>query len=573
MPLPPGRRSALVAVPDVARRSQRRPGRITTGSPREANGHVTTPGRRTPAGGAAIEEDHVYLGDHARSTPDRAAVTMWPSGASATFGELYDRAVRLANLFRAAGLVPGDRVAVFSYNHLRYYEVVWAALTSGLYVVPVNAHSTADEAGWVIADSGAQALVVSASTAAVAGRLAPKTPDVRLRISLDGTVGDHVGIDEATAGQPATPTEPERLGTYMFYSSGTTGRPKGIKPTLPDAPASDGDVLQLAVQHQFQVDQASVYLSPAPLHHAAPLRVSTCAMGVGAHVVCLDRFDAEQALAAIERFGVTSSQWVPTMFVRMLKLPAEVRERYDRSSHRLAVHAAAPCPIWVKEQMIAWWGPIITEYYAGSENIGATFIDSEEWLAHKGSVGRANVGEIHICDASGAEVPTGQDGLVYFDADTVFEYHGDPEKTAGIRHPSQSWRTLGDIGHVDGEGYLYLSDRATFMIIAGGANIYPREIEDVLVQHPDVTDAAVIGEPDDDLGEVPLAIVQPAGAVDGVQAIDTAALEAELRTLMATRLARYKLPRRILFAAELPRGDDGKLRKQPLRERYARGGR
>lgn len=510
----------------------------------------------------------MYLGDHARSTPGRTAVTMWPSERSITFGELFERATRLGNLLRGSGVEPGDTVAIFSYNHLGYYEAAWAGLMSGLYVTPVNAHSPAEEAAYVIDNCDAKVLFVSDSTLEVAERIVEDTPKVRMRLSFDGSRHGYLSVDEATEGQPSEPTSEETLGTYMFYSSGTTGRPKGIKPKMPEAPASQGDLID-AMGRQFQLDESGVYLSPAPLHHAAPLRVSMAALGIGAHVVCMERFDAEQALAAIERYGVTVSQWVPTMFIRMLKLPEETRGRYDISSMRRAVHAAAPCPIWVKERMIEWWGPVISEYYSGSENIGATSIESHEWLEHKGSVGRPSTGEIHICDEAGNELPLGEDGLVYFHLPaTEFEYHGDPDKTANVWHPTEPWRTLGDIGHLDEEGYLYLSDRATFMIIAGGANIYPREIEDVLVEHPDVVDAAVVGVPDDDLGEVPFAVVQAVPE----SGVDPAVLEEELRDLMREKLARYKLPRQVVFVDDLPRGEDGKLRKKSLREQYAQAG-
>ncbi len=512
----------------------------------------------------------MYLGDHARLTPERTAVTMWPSRSSVTFGELYERSTKLGNLFRAAGLVEGDHIAVFAYNHVRYYEVAWAALNAGLYLTPVNAHSSRDEAAYIVADCGAQVLVVADSTAAVAEDIVAEMPAVRIRLTMDATQGSFQAIDDAAGGMPSDPTVPERRGTYMMYSSGTTGRPKGIKPPLPDAAASIGDaVLNQGAQRQFGLDENGVYLSPAPLHHAAPLRTSVVATELGAHVVCMERFDPEQALAAIESARVTCSQWVPTMFVRLLKLDPEVRGRYDLSSMRRVVHAAAPCPIWVKEQMIEWWGPIISEYYAGSENIGNTSIESDEWLAHKGSVGRSVYGVIHICDDAGHELAARQDGLVYFDAPlTTFEYHGDPAKTAGMYHPTQPWRTLGDIGHLDGDGYLYLSDRATFMIISGGANVYPQEIEAVILAHPGVVDAAVFGIPHPDLGEVPLAVVQP---TDGAVLAEPAAAEAlagDLRALCTEKLARYKIPIRFEFREALPRGEDGKLRKKPLRDEY-----
>ena len=300
----------------------------------------------------------MYIGDHARANPEGRAVALWPSRAELTWGQLYEGATRLGNLFRSAGLREGDHVAIYVYNHLRYLEAAAAALQAGLYLTPVNAHSSPDEAEYVVNDCGADALIVADSTVEVAQGLVGRTLGVRLRLTLDGTSGDYRSVDEAVAGQPAEPTAPERRGTYMFYSSGTTGRPKGIKPPLPDAPASTGDVIGPAMAHLYGGEDA-LYLSPAPLHHAAPLRTSLSVLELGTPVVVMERFDAESALAAIEHYRVTSSQWVPTMFVRMLKLAPAVRDRDDVSRLRRAVHAAAPCPVWAKESMIAWWGPII----------------------------------------------------------------------------------------------------------------------------------------------------------------------------------------------------------------------
>jgi long-chain acyl-CoA synthetase len=508
----------------------------------------------------------MYIGDHARSNPDAPAVVMWPSGAQLSWSELHARSSRLANLFRSEGLREGDHVAIYAYNHLRYYEAAFAAVNSGLYLTPVNAHSPLEEAEYIVNDCGAKVLIVADSTADVAQELVALTPQVRVRLSLDDSRGSYVGLDAAVSGQEAELSDSERRGTFMFYSSGTTGRPKGIKPPLPDIPAAAGDPIGLGFA-RFSGGPDPVYLSPAPLHHAAPLRTSMGVLEAGSTVVCMERFDPEGALAAIERHRVTSSQWVPTMFIRMLKLHPNVRARYDLSSLRVAVHAAAPCPAWAKEQMIEWWGPVIDEYYAGSENIGSTWITSEEWLAHRGSVGKSAQGEVHICDAEGGELATGEDGLVYFEVapGSAFEYHDDPGKTAGVWHPTRPWRTLGDIGHVDTDQYLYLSDRATFMIISGGANVYPQEIESVLVAHPQVIDAAVFGVPDDDLGEVALAVVQPACGADP----DT--LLAELRELCRAKLARYKIPARFDLRDSLPRGEDGKLRKKPLRDEYWTG--
>ena len=354
------------------------------------------------------------------------------------------------------------------------------------------------------------------------------------------------------AAQPTGPLEDQQRGMVMLYSSGTTGRPKGVKFPLPPigSPLGEWEIGEHSrVRYGFSEDM--VYLSPAPLYHAAPLRVTLAVQSVGGTVVVMERFDPAEALALIERHRVTHSQWVPTMFVRMLKLPEAERTRHDLSSHRLAVHAAAPCPVHVKEQMIAWWGPIIEEYYAGTENIGSTTITSAEWLAHKGSVGRpSGTAVVHICDDDGSELPAGEIGAVYFEgAATTFEYHGDESKTEGVRHPDHpTWRTLGDIGRVDEEGYLYLTDRRAFMIVSGGVNIYPQEVEDVLLAHPRVLDAAVFGVPDDEMGEAVKAVVQPVRTDDAGDE-----LEADLRAWCQDRLAGYKRPRSFEFEAQLPR--------------------
>jgi fatty-acyl-CoA synthase len=351
----------------------------------------------------------------------------------------------------------------------------------------------------------------------------------------------------------------------MLYSSGTTGRPKGIKRPLSGATIDDQNMIALMFAGLYGMDADSVYLSPAPLYHSAPLIYSTGVQTLGATVVCMEKFDEAHALELIERHGVTHSQWVPTMFVRMLKLPEELRHRHDLSSLEVAIHAAAPCPVEVKRAMIDWWGPVLYEYYAGTEGNGMTFISSPEWLEHPGSVGKPVLGTLHICDEDGAELATGETGLVYFEQPVMpFEYHGDPDKTRSAQHPVHpNWSALGDVGHVDADGYLYLTDRKSFMIISGGVNIYPQEIEDCLVVHPKVADVAVFGLPDPEMGEFVQAVVQPA---DGVAA--TAELAAELRDHARAHIAHYKVPRVIDFRPELPRLPTGKLYKRLLRDEY-----
>jgi long-chain acyl-CoA synthetase len=509
----------------------------------------------------------VYLADFAASSPGRAAVVMGSSGRRISFAELDDRSRRLAGVLDDLGLRRGDHLAVVMENHPAYYEVVWAGLRSGLYVTAVNSHLTADEAAYIVDDCEATAVVTTATMGALAEAMVGSTPRVRHRLMLDGEAGGHLAYEPLVASRSPRPLEEDRRGMVMLYSSGTTGRPKGIKFPLPpvDSPLGEWEIAEHSRQ-RYGFSEEMVFLSPAPLYHAAPLRVSMAVQCVGGTVVVMERFDPAQALALIESERVTHSQWVPTMFVRLLKLPQDERTGYDLTSHRLATHAAAPCPVEVKEQMIAWWGPILEEYYAGTENIGSTAITSAEWLEHKGSVGRPSYGAvIHVCDDEGQELPAGGIGTVYFeDTANIFEYHGDQEKTTSVAHPDHpTWRTLGDVGRVDDDGYLYLTDRRAFMIVAGGVNIYPQEIEDVLVTHPKVLDVAVFGIPNDDMGEEVKAVVQPVEYADAGPA-----LAEELDQWCADRLAGFKRPRSFDFVEQLPRLDNGKLYKKSLRDPY-----
>ncbi len=510
----------------------------------------------------------MYIADFASSRPDHPAVVMGGSGRRVTYRELDERSLRFARTLFELGLRRGDHYAVVMENHPAYYEVVWAGLRSGLYVTAVNSHLTPVEAGYVVDDCGAEVVITSSRLADLAESMAPHTPRVRHRLAVgDDLPAGHDSYEALVAAHPPELPGGEQRGMVMLYSSGTTGRPKGIEFPLPPAgsPLGEWEIAEHSrVRYGFGDDM--VYLGPAPLYHAAPLRVSLAVQCVGGTVVVMEQFDPVAALGLIERERVTHSQWVPTMFVRMLKLPEEERSRYDLSSQRVAVHAAAPCPVEVKEQMIRWWGPILEEYYAGTEHIGSTSISSAEWLAHKGSVGRPSYGAVvHICGDDGSELPTGETGTVYFeDTSATFEYHGDRAKTESLRHPDHpGWRTLGDVGRVDDEGYLYLTDRKAFMIVSGGVNIYPQEIEDVLVSHPRVLDAAVFGVPNEEMGEEVKAVVQPLDGDEG--------LEVELRAWCEGRLASYKRPRSYDFERQLPRLDNGKLYKTALRERYWQG--
>jgi fatty-acyl-CoA synthase len=504
----------------------------------------------------------VHPGAFAATDPDRPALVMAETGETLTYGELEDRSTRLAHVLRDAGLRKGDAVALLSENSPLYLVAYWAALRSGLYLVAINFHLTADEQAYILDDCGATVVLASADQAERAGAIADRAPAVRLRLFGKD-------IDDAIRAAPDAPLADQPAGADMLYSSGTTGFPKAVKAPLRDHQVDEpGSIYVALFQPMFGFDEQTVYLSPAPMYHAAPLRFCMVITATGGTVVAMARFDAERALALIEEHRVTHSQWVPTMFVRMLKLPEDVRSRYDVSSLRVAIHAAAPCPVEVKRRMIDWWGPVLYEYYAATEAIGLTWIGPEDWLAHPGSVGRAALGILHVVDPDHPdqpELPVGEDGLVYFERDVMpFAYHHDPDKTREAQHPHHdNWATTGDLGHVDEEGYLYLTDRRAFMIISGGANIYPQEVENALTLHPAVYDVAVIGVADDDMGQVVKAVVVPAeGAVPGPE------LERELIDHVRGRIAHVKAPRSVDFVTELPRTPTGKLVKRRLAERY-----
>lgn len=506
----------------------------------------------------------MQIRDTAVATPDKPAVILHPAGTVVTFGELEARANRLAHLFRDAGLVEGDAVAILMENNEHFHAVMWAARRSGLYYVPINTHLTAAEVAYIVDNSGAKAIVGSAKLADTLAGLAAELPGglPALRLIADGQLDGWQSYPECVADKPDTPIADEIDGDLLQYSSGTTGRPKGIKRELPHLPPSEVPGL-MAVLVEFWMHPDAVYLSPAPLYHTAPSVWSMQTQAGGITTVVLEKFDAEGCLDAIAKHRVTHGQFVPVMFTRMLKLPESVRSSYDVSSLQRVMHAAAPCPVEIKKQMIDWWGPIVDEYYASSEAHGSTLITAEEWLTHPGSVGRPLTGVLHIVGEDGEELPPGQAGEIYFEGGYDFEYLNDPEKTASSRHP-KGWKTVGDIGYLDEEGYLYLTDRRHHMIISGGVNIYPQEAENMLVTHPKVMDAAVFGVPDDEMGQRVKAVVQ---TVDPADATDSFA--DELLSWLRDRLAHYKCPRSISFEQQLPRTDTGKLYKQELIEKYS----
>jgi long-chain acyl-CoA synthetase len=507
----------------------------------------------------------MYTGQHFKIRGEQPAFIMADSGERVTYAELEARANRLAHLLRSAGLKRLDHYSIYMENNSRYIECCGAGERAGLYFTCVNSFLTAEELAYIVNNSQSRVLITSDAKRGIAAQALKTCPKVELCIVADGPGESEkvVGLEEATRGLPATPIADESLGTAMLYSSGTTGRPKGVLRPLPERLPAQQLPLFDFLQKLWRYREGMTYLSPAPLYHSAPQAAVNLTIRMGGTAVIMVHFDAEQYLELVERYKITHSQLVPTMFCRMLKLPAAARRRYDLSSLEVAIHAAAPCPIQVKEQMIAWWGPIIHEYYGATEGLGFTACDSAEWLAHRGSVGKVLLGDLHILDQDLNPCPVGTPGTVWFKTATPFEYFNDPAKTREARSPDGSMSTVGDVGYVDEDRFLYLTDRATFMIISGGVNIYPQECENLLITHPKVADAAVFGVPNSDLGEEVKAVVQATPEVEAGPA-----LAQELIEFCGDHLARYKVPRSIDFAAELPRLPTGKLYKRLLRDRY-----
>jgi acyl-CoA synthetase (AMP-forming)/AMP-acid ligase II len=499
---------------------------------------------------------------HAERSPGKAALVVEPSGVVVTYAALDAASNQVARLLRQRGLAEGDGVLLVLENDARFLDVAWGAQRAGLYYTPVNTRSTAAEIRYLATDTGSRAVVASAGLAATVLE-AVDGLDLVLRAVVGGPADGLEPLDDLLSGQPASPLPDQREGQDFLYSSGTTGRPKGIKFPLPAGPLGAPTALTDLFGQLYGMGPDTVYLSPAPLSHSAPLRFSMTVQRVGGTVVVMERFDAEEALRLIERRRVTHAQFVPAMFVKMLRLPEEARRRYDLSSLQFVIHAAAPCPAEVKERMLDWLGPVVYEYYSGTESAGFCAIGPEEWRAHRGSVGRPLGCEVRILGDDGRPLPPGEVGDVFLVGGAAFEYHNDPAKTAKARRPDGA-ATLGDVGYVDEEGYLYLTDRKDFMIISGGVNVYPQEVEDVLTLHPSVADVAVIGVPDEVMGEVVKAVVQPAaGAEPGP------ALEGQLIEACRAALAAYKCPRSVDFVDELPRMANGKLYKKRLRAQYA----
>jgi long-chain acyl-CoA synthetase len=490
---------------------------------------------------------------------------MASSGETVRYAELERRTNRLAGLLRALGLQRLDHYAIFMENNARYIECCGAGERAGLYYTCVNSYLTASELAYILENSLSRVLITSQARREIALAAMKLASGVEACLIVDGPGdGDRmINLDQALLDFPSTPIADERLGTPMLYSSGTTGRPKGILRPLPDVSPDEKLPIDTFLDKLWRFRDGMVLLLPAPLYHAAPQAAANLTIRRGGTVIVMEHFDAATFLSLVERWKVSHAQMVPTMFSRILKLSDDVKCRHDLSTLEVVVHGAAPCPPQVKESMIAWWGPIIHEYYGATEGLGFASCDSDEWLAHRGTVGRVLAGELHVLDEDMNPSPAGTPGTLWFKMANPFEYFRDPEKTAETRSADGTLATVGDVGYVDGEGFLYLTDRATFMIISGGVNIYPQECENLLITHPKVADAAVFGVPNEDLGEEVKAVVQPMPGVEpGPE------LAAELTEFCRRGLAGLKVPRSIDFEPQLPRLPTGKLYKRLLRDRY-----
>jgi acyl-CoA synthetase (AMP-forming)/AMP-acid ligase II len=471
-------------------------------------------------------------------------VAWYFEGTATTYAELASLALKGARALRGMGLKTGDGIAVLAENHPDSMALFWAAQLCGLYYTAISVQFQRAEIEHILGDCEASLFVCAKGQ--MSKDIASPQPVI---LALEDWRQRIAGESESLIADPAE-------GAEMLYSSGTTGKPKGVRAVQPGAPLGTVSELFRRRLELHGIDRETRYLSTAPLYHSAPLRYNNMVHRSGGTSVIMPKFDAARSLELIERYAITHSQWVPTMFVRLLRLPEALRRAHDLSSHRYAIHAAAPCPVHVKEAMLDWWGPILYEYYSGTEGNGQTAISSAEWLEHKGSVGRPILGEVRITDERGDLLPAGETGRVFFAGGPRFEYFKDPVKTAAA-YNDQGWSTLGDIGHLDAEGYLYLTDRASHMIITGGVNVYPREVEDMLIAHPAVQDAAVFGVPDEEFGESVRAAVE---LVEGSE------VEAdELIRFCRARLAHLKCPKAIDIHPELPRHQTGKLYKELLK--------
>ena len=500
---------------------------------------------------------------HLPALANKPAYIMADTGQSVSYQELEDQANQVAHAFRKLGIQSKDHVGMMLENHPKFMVIAWAAFRSGICLTPISHHLLADETAYILGNCEAKLFITSKKLEGIGSKTAQKASTVTHFYMLDGTTDQYQSFDELIKSCPTTPIEDELLGNAMLYSSGTTGQPKGVYIPPPSEDVLVMSPVLVAMGENFKFGPHTTYLSPAPLYHAAPFYYNMVTMMFGGTSIIMSKFDPEKSLAYIEQYKANYSQWVPIMFVRMLKMDAAIREKYDVSSMKLAMHAAAPCPIEIKEKMIDWWGPVVFEYYGASEGMGMTAITSQEWLAHKGSVGRAIVGIPYILDDAGKELPAGEIGDVYFTGGNEFEYYKEEAKTKATCL-ADGKRSVGDVGYLDKDGYLYLTDRKNFTIISGGVNIYPQEIENHLINHPKVADVAVFGIPNEEFGQEVKAVIQPSNWADAGED-----LAIELTAFCKEKLSRIKIPRSFSFDPELPRKDNGKLYKRRIVEQYS----
>lgn len=508
-----------------------------------------------------LPTEHCHPSEWAVRQPEKAAYIMVGTGEEVSYRELDEASNQIAHVFRNLGLAGGDHIALLSSNDAYFMKIVWAAQRSGLIFTPIHTHLQVDEVEYILKDCGAKLLFFSDQFLDLVRLLVDRETALENVLCLKSAEGFASLISEMSK-QPVTSIEDQLAGAHMLYSSGTTGHPKGILPSWEPRSFSDLPEVLLSTGALLGISKRSVYMAPAPLYHAAPLVSNMVAMAFGGTSVITEKFEPESALAAIEKYTVTHSQWVPAMFTRMLRLPKHRRESFDISSMQQATHAAAPCPEDIKQQMINWWGPIIAEYYSATEAIGMTFITSDEWIAHPGSVGKAVFGTPHIVGSNGSALPPGETGKIYFSGTQEFKYFNDVGKTQTSRN-EQFGATVGDIGYMDEEGYLYLTDRDSFVIISGGVNIYPQEIENLLVGHPDILDVAVFGVPNVEFGEEVKAVVE---LCDWKMACEEK--KGEIISWSRERMSAFKTPRSIDFVPALPRRENGKLYKNELKKNY-----
>ena len=503
---------------------------------------------------------------HADVDPDRQALVMAETGESLSYGELADGAARCARMLNDLGCRQGDTIAILSENNLAFMELCWAAKDSGLHYACISTRLNAPEAAYIVENSGARVLIASGEMTDLARRASASLPTETLRLVVGGAAPGFQHYEPLRDAREPRPLTDRVRGASMLYSSGTTGRPKGIRTPLQDVPPTEPPLRHRLLANFFGLDDKTVFLNPGPFYHAAPLRTMMAVQRLGGTAIGFERFDAETVLLAMQQFSATHGFFVPTMFTQMLKLPAAVRDAVDISSMRCAIHGAAPCPIAVKEAMMDWWGPVLYELYGGTEGVGHFFIGPGEWVQKKGSVGRAARGcVVRIVDSQGRERAPNEPGLIYMGNGREFEYHGDEAGTREVR-TDDGLVTMGDIGYLDEDGYLFLTDRKSHTIISGGVNIYPQEVENILIEHPAIDDVAVIGVPNEEFGEEVKAVVVPGPAEE-----DREVLAEDIIAWCRSRLSPVKCPRSVDFVEQLPRSDAGKLLKRIVRAPYWKG--